>query len=122
MTKTNVLIIEDELWLADQQRMLLEKQGYDVTVSPHIHDAILKIDDNRPDVIILDVLLPGGTGFGLLHELQSYDDTGSIPVVLCTTSASDLPAEQLADYGVRRVLDKSTMHPDDIIAAIKGVL
>lgn len=122
MKRLKVLVVEDERWLAEQQKMLLEKAGFDVEISPHAHAAIIQIDSFQPDVILLDVLLPGGTGFGLLHELQSYNDVGSIPVIICSGTADDLPTEQMEKYGVKRVLNKATMQPDDIVGAVRGVL
>ena len=122
MSKQKVLIVEDEAWLAGQQRLLLEKAGFEVRVSPHAHAAIVQIDEFYPDVILLDVLLPGGTAFGLLHELQSYVDTGRIPVIICSATASELNEADLKSYGIKRILDKTQMTPEDVVAAVKGVL
>jgi CheY-like chemotaxis protein len=122
MSKQTVLVVEDDTWLAEQQVRVLEKAGYTGATSPHAIAAIEHIDDIHPDVLLLDVLLTGSTGYALLHELQSYTDTAQIPVVLCTNLAPDLKLEDLAPYGVRRILDKSTMQPDDVVAAVKSVL
>jgi CheY-like chemotaxis protein len=75
-----------------------------------------------PDAVILDFLLTGQNALALLHELQSHSDLASIPVILCTNSASDIAADELVAYGVVAVLDKTTMYPDDIVAAIRKVL
>ena len=64
-------------------------------------------------------LIEHGRVLVLLHELQSYDDLGRIPVVVCTTSANDITLEQLRPYGVRLLLDKVSMHPDDIAKAVR---
>jgi CheY-like chemotaxis protein len=93
-----------------------------VKLSPHAPSAIVAIDDLWPDVIVLDVLLTGGTAFTLLHELQSYGDTGQVPVILCTNMAESLKLEDLERYGVKRIVDKTTMQPDDLVAAVRGVL
>ncbi|MNT81546.1 hypothetical protein D3C72_2211510 [compost metagenome] len=69
----------------------------------------------------MDVLLTGTTAFTLLHELQSYTDTAMVPIVLCTNMAAELELEELESYGVRRILDKATMQPDDLIAAVRSV-
>lgn len=122
MKRSKVLIVEDEAWLAEQQRMLLEKAGYEVEISPHAHAAILQIDTFKPDAIILDVLLPGGTAFALLHELQSYDDIGSVPIIICSGAVGDIPMSELEQYGVKKVLDKTSMKPEDIIGALRSVL
>jgi DNA-binding response OmpR family regulator len=122
MKQQTVLIVEDDAWLAEQQIRVLSQAGYRAISSPHAIAAIEAIDDVHPDVILLDVLLTGSTGFALLHELQSYTDTGKVPIILCTNLASDLILKDLKPYGVRRILDKTTMQPDEVVAAIKSVL
>lgn len=119
---TSILLVEDDPWLAELEAGILTDAGYEVTHAPHAPSAIAKIDEHQPDVIILDVLLTGSTAFALLHELQSYGDTKVVPIILCTNMAENLNAEDLKTYGVRRIIDKTTMHPDDLIAAIKVVL
>ncbi len=118
----SVLIIEDSEWLAEQYQRILIQAGYKVLIAAHAVAAIDAIDDFKPDVILLDMLLTGTTALVLMHELQSYDDTSKIPVVLCTNIASDLSIDNLAPYGIKRILDKTIMHPSDLIAAIKSVL
>lgn len=119
---TRVLLVEDDAWLAETEARVLSTAGYDVVTVPHALAAIDVIDTQSPDIIILDVLLAGSTAFALLNELQSHDDTKAIPVVLCTNLAEQFDDNKLAEYGVRRVVDKTTMHPDDLVVAVKAVL
>lgn len=118
----NVMLVEDDVWLAELEASVLKDAGHKVRVAPNALEAIAMIDDDLPDVIVLDVLLAGTTAFALLHELQSYGDTGGIPVVLCTNIAEQLDATKLAHYGVKRVVDKTTCTPGDIDAAVKAAL
>lgn len=122
MKKHSVLIVEDDKWLAEHYERLLSSSGYRVSLASHTLAAIHFVDDTRPDAIILDVLLTGTTAFTLMHELQSYDDTGSIPIILCTNLGSDLDLEDFKPYGVKRILDKAKMAPDDLVVALKSVL
>jgi CheY-like chemotaxis protein len=122
MIKQRVLIVEDDAWLADQQSKLLEKAGYNTKISAHALAAIHDIDSFKPACILLDVLLTGSTGFALMHELQSYADTGKLPIILCTNLAEDIKLEDMAHYGVKRILDKTTMQPEDVVAAVRSVL
>jgi DNA-binding response OmpR family regulator len=117
-----VLLVEDDPWLAELEADVLAQAGYDVIHAPHAPSAIAKIDEHQPDIIILDVLLTGSTAFALLHELQSYSDTKQVPVILCTNMAESLKLEDLKTYGVQRIIDKTTMHPGDLVAAIRSVL
>ena len=117
-----VLVIDDDEWLAKLLSRRLKHGGLTVRVALNSIEALDLIDDFHPNVIILDLLMPGPNGLVLLHELQSHDDLGRIPVVVCTTSAREVTLEQLRPYGVRLLLDKTTMQPDDIMAAVRKVL
>ena len=117
-----VLIVEDDQWLAEQHIRTLSGAGVRAEYVPHALAAIDSIDSNAPDAIVLDVLLAGPNAFTLLHELQSHADLAAIPVILCTNSADQLASEDVAAYGVQRVLDKATMVPGDLVTAIKKVL
>ncbi len=119
---THVLLIEDDRWLAELEARVLDNAGYTVSMAANALEAVDKVDESLPDVIIADVLMAGSTIFPLLHELQSYSDTYKIPVVLCTNIAEQFSLETLGSYGVRRIVDKSVMEPADIVAAVKAVL
>jgi len=117
-----ILLVEDDAWLAELEAGVLASAGYEVQVAPHAPAAIELVDSFSPDVIVLDVLLAGSTAFALLNELQSYSDTGIVPVILCTNIADQFDAVKMKEYGVKRVVDKTTMHPDDLVAAVRSVL
>jgi DNA-binding response OmpR family regulator len=117
-----ILIVEDDEWLAEQHKRVLTIAGFRVDCVPHALAAIDAIDLHQPDALVLDVLLAGPNAFTLLHELQSHADLASIPVVLCTNSADQFDEEDVEAYGVLRVLDKSTMLPEDLVIAIRKIL
>ena len=121
MNALAVLIIEDDSWLAEQYSRMLLSAGYKVTITSHAQAAIQMIDDNQPGAIILDMLLTGSTALALLHELQSYGDTGAIPIIMCTNLANELSLDNLRSYGVRKIIDKTTMAPDDLIVALRDI-
>lgn len=123
MTKTPyVLIVEDDRWMAEQYQRTLSEAGIRVETVSHALAAIDSIDLSTPDVLVLDLLLAGPNAFTLLHELKSHADLATIPVILCTTSADELVDEDMKAYGVLEVLDKTTMRPQDLVAAIKKAL
>jgi len=119
---TRVLLVEDDAWLAEVEASVMSDAGYEVLIAPHAPAAIELVDSFHPEVIVLDVLLAGSTAFALLNELQSYSDTGVVPVILCTNIADQFDAKELKEYGVKKVVDKTTMHPSDLVAAIRGVI
>ena len=118
----NVLIVEDDAWLANNHLTIMTVSGYEAQAVSSSEAAIARIDDKAPDVIVLDVMLEGGTAFALMHELQSYEDTARIPVILCSNIPGELLDHKALDrYGVRIVLDKSTMRPYDLLSAVEQV-
>lgn len=119
---TSILVVEDDAWMAEGLVSQLEQAGFDVTYAAHAQAAVARIDEHLPDGIVVDMMLTGTTAIALLHELQSYADTRIIPVVLCTSIAESLDVETLRPYGVRRLLDKTTMKPDDVVVAMKAII
>ena len=116
-----VLIVESEPWLADHYQRTLERQGFVIERASNAYSAMDSIDDNLPDAVLMNVSLSGASSIALLHELQAYADTGSLPIIVCG-HAGDLTIDELQPYGVKRLVDSMTMRPDDLIAAVRGVL
>lgn len=117
-----IVVVEDDVWLAEHYLRVLRRAGYETYHAAHALGAIDVIDDVRPHAILLDVLLTGTTALALLHELRSHDDLADIPIVLATNLADQIALEDVQSYGVRRILDKASMQPDDIVAGMRAVL
>ena len=75
-------------------------------------EAMNAIDDEKPELIFLDILLDGPDGFTFLNELASYDDTAKIPIVII--SSLDFSGQDLSEYGVIGIISKDTMLPEDV--------
>lgn len=118
----SILIVEDDTWFAEQHMRTLSSAGFSVRHAANGLAGMEAIDVLLPDVIVLDMFLPGPNALVLLHELQSHTDLANIPVIICTNSSSAIPIGTLQAYGVKQVLDKGIMQPNDLIAAIRRVL
>ena len=106
-----ILILEDDPAMAACFRFNLAALAPDLDIAT-CSDAVAAISDLSaalPDLILLDVLLPGPDGFTFLNELASYSDTAAIPVILI--SSLDLLAQDLSHYGVRAIFTKDTLTP-----------
>jgi len=114
-----ILLIEDDRWLADSYMDVLDEYDVDTAVDGHV--AMDLIDVNDYELIIADVMLERGLVFDLLHELQSYDDTSAIPVILCTSLAQRITLKDVKQYGVIAVLDKATLTPKILREAVESV-
>ena len=119
---SRVLLIEDEPWLGELYVQLLEGE-HSVTWLRDGYEAMDHIDQQRPDIIVLDILLPWASGIQLLHELAGYDDTARIPVILFSAALPDnLSEEVLQSYGVVATLDKTAVKPRQVLKTINGAL
>lgn len=122
MAHARVLLIDDDPWMVEQFAVTLNRAGYEAQIASNGIDGMAEIDRWHPDVVVLDIFMPGPNGIVLLHEMQSHSDLSRIPVIICTNSATDIPKDTIAHYGVRMVIDKTTMEPNDIVAAVRKVL
>lgn len=114
-----VLLIEDDQWLADSYQVMLRAQSINVRQVSTGHEAMQLIEKEPPAVIVADVLLGDHTSITLFHELQSYEDTRTIPIILCTTLAQTKFSDaQLKSYGIVAVLDKATLTPEQLMLAV----
>lgn len=114
-----VLLIEDDQWLADSYQVMLKAQGFTVKQVSTGHEAMQLIEKDPPAVIVADVLLGDHTSITLFHELQSYEDTREIPIILCTTlGQTKFNEAELKTYGIQAVLDKATLTPEQLATAI----
>jgi PleD family two-component response regulator len=108
--KRKILILEDDKWFADSLRAGLEPEfGVRVCHSP---EKVFEILENwRPNVLLADVILGEKNLFTLLNEIQSYTDTRTLAVVILSTAARQIRAADVAQYNVRKILDKAEITP-----------
>jgi len=79
-----VLVVDDEFILRDLMRTILEEEGYSVITASNGEEALTKADNERPDLIILDLMMPGKSGLEVCKILKSQSETKHIPVVMAT--------------------------------------
>ena len=85
-----MLIIEDEQSLASLLKMNLERTGrYEIAISNDGRDGLKQARELKPDLIILDLVLPGLPGEQVCRELKSEKDTEAIPIIMLTAKARD---------------------------------
>lgn len=87
-----ILIVEDELTTAQLVKMVLKRQGYRVVTATTGPEALRIADDIIPDLILLDIVLPGMDGFQVCQYIRKNPRTASIPVIMF--SGLDRPADQ----------------------------
>lgn len=117
----HMLIVEDDTWLAEIWRTHGETAGYSVVIARDGFAAIDACDEHIPDVILLDIVLPGPNGISFLHELRSHADFADIPVIVMTNLVS-VTVKKMAPYGVTHVFQKDSLTPQQLKSAVRKVV
>ena len=89
MTIKKILIVDDSPTERHVLNDMLTKAGYEVVASDNGEDAIQKAKQVRPDLILMDVVMPGLNGFQATREISRDPDTRAIPIILCTSKSQE---------------------------------
>ena len=121
MNERKVLIVDDEFAIRDMLRMALEIADFDCLEAEDIRTAHQLIVDEQPDIVLLDWMLPGGSGLELLRRLKRNDVTRDIPVIMLTAKTTEDNVIQGLDVGADDYLTKP-FAPRELLARIRALL
>lgn len=122
MESKKVLIVEDDNSLRDVLAEFLEADGFSVVVAADGEEGINLIRETKPDIILLDVVLPKKDGYQVIKEIKSDDDVKNIPIILLTNLGSLSDIEKALELGVTNYLVKGDYQIKEIVAKIKEIL
>ncbi len=94
-----ILHIEDEKDQIVLVKALLERKGYEVILAQNGNEGLNRARGDKPDLILLDIFLPGDNGFSVCKKLKSDEETKSIPVIMVTGSGDKYIEEQCKSVG-----------------------
>ncbi len=115
-----VLIIEDEPMLQEAYRHILAYKGYDVSVASDGIEGLEQLHRVKPDVILLDVLMPRLDGIGFLQKSKVKETYPNIKIIACTNLSDQQTADQMLMYGADKQVLKSDLSPGQLVAAIEA--
>jgi two-component system, chemotaxis family, response regulator PixH len=118
---TTILVVEDTLTQAEIITGTLRKAGYITVLAGSSEDAKVKIIEQRPDAIVLDVVLPGESGFELCRELKENPETRGIPVVMCSTKSGEMDKFWGLKQGASSYITKP-IDTEELVRALKLVV
>ena len=121
MSKSTIVVVEDEEDIYEVVRYNLEKEGF------HVHGAFSgeiaqqKITEHQPDLVLLDLMLPGISGLDLCRKLKQQDDTRQIPIIMVTAKTEDSDIVAGLELGAEDYITKP-FSPRVLIARVRSVL
>ena len=116
-----ILVVEDEAPIREMITFVLEQNGFNVIEAEDFEQAKTKIVEPYPDLILLDWMLPGGTGVKLAKSLKQNEYTRAIPIIMLTARADEDDKVKGFDAGVDDYVTKP-FSPKELIARIKAVI
>jgi twitching motility two-component system response regulator PilH len=108
----NILVVDDSP--TDRQYLsdLLAKNGFKVSTAANAEEAFSKVKQQRPDLVLMDVVMPGQNGFQATRTLSKDESTKDIPVIICTTKSQETDKVWGMRQGARDYLVKPVSAPD----------
>ncbi len=117
-----ILIVEDDTFLLNMYADKFRAEKFDVSVADNGIKALKLAQENKPEIILLDILLPKKNGFEVLEELKANKETKSIVVILLTNLSQKDEIKKGMDLGAKDFLIKAHFMPNEVVAKVKKLL
>jgi DNA-binding response OmpR family regulator len=117
-----VLIIEDENFLSSLIKARLTKENFGVLQAFDGEEALMMLKTQKPNIIILDLILPKMSGFEVMEAISADPELSIIPVIVLSNLAQDADIEKLKKLGAREYFVKVRISTDDVIKRIKTLV
>jgi signal transduction histidine kinase/DNA-binding response OmpR family regulator len=117
-----VLIVEDEAAMRDMLRRMLAREGWAVTEAINGREALERVAENRPELILLDLMMPEMDGFAFLEALRRQEAWREIPVVVLTAKDLTPHDRQRLNGYVERLLQKGTYSQEELLREVRDLV
>ncbi len=122
MAKKKILIIEDETTLQGALLEFLEAEGFEAISAADGETGIEMVKTEKPDLVLLDIIIPKKDGYKVLAEMKKDPKTKEIPVILLTNLESPEDIQRAFELGATTYLVKSNYKLEDVVNRIKEML
>ncbi len=121
-TPYKILIIEDDATLGSLINQRLAEEGFETRLIPDGLEGLKNIKEFRPDLILLDIILPSLNGYQILEEKNKDEAIKEIPVIVISNSGQPVEIQKALDMGVKDYLVKSDIPPEEVLLKVRAEL
>ena len=118
----NILVVDDTADCREPLARLLQISGYHPTTAVNGLDALAHLDSDRPDLILLDLMMPEMDGITFLRHLRTHDQWKTTPVIVMTALSSGPLIHEARQLGVHGTLTKACFTPDQLLDTIEHLI
>jgi len=118
----HVLIVEDDVFLSGIYKKKFEVEGFKVSVAENGEKGLADAKKKKPDIILLDILLPKLDGFAVLKAIKADDGAKDIPVILLTNLGQKDDVEKGVEMGAEDYLIKIHFKPSEVVDKVRKIL
>jgi CheY-like chemotaxis protein len=117
-----ILVVEDDPLMARMYQKIFTFEKYDVTLAGNGEEGLEKVRSVKPDIVLLDIMMPKMNGLQALEKLKSDPETKQIPVIMLTNLAGEKDAEKALMKGAVKYIVKSQHEPKEVVKMVKEIL
>ena len=117
-----ILIIEDEQYLLDMYTMKFESEGYQVATALNGEEGVVMAKKEKPDLILLDLIMPKMDGFVALKKIRKNPVTEKVPVILLTNLGQEEDVRKGRELGANDYFIKANHTPQEVVDKVKALL
>lgn len=119
---TKIAIIEDDPVISQMYRMKFEAEGFDVQLADNGRRGVQAVESFRPDIVLLDLQMPGMTGEEALKEIRAEEWGKLIPVIILTNLGAEEAPKDLSSLGIHSYIVKADLTPRQVVDRVKTAL
>lgn len=120
--KKKVLVIEDDPHIGKVFMIKLKQEGLEPSVAQNGEEGFAKILEIKPDLVMLDLMLPKKDGFWVMDQMLKHPEVDQIPIIVLSNLGQDQDRERAASMGAKEYVVKSDMPIQDVIHLVKKYL
>jgi len=114
-----ILIVEDEEIMYNLLQRKLTKEGYEVSVAKNGNEGLEKMKETKPDLILLDIIMPQKGGFEVMEEMKKNESLKDIPIIVISNSGQPVELDRAKELGAKDWLIKTEFDPQEVIKKVK---
>ena len=122
MDGKKILLTEDDEFLSTLIKNRLTREGFEVAIAKDGDEVIALIKSFKPDLVLMDIILPRKLGFEVLEEIQKDPNLSRVPFMVMSNLGQDSDVKRAKELGAVDYFIKARVMIDDLIAKIKGFL